>query len=76
MEIIAIVSLLLLASSVSPVSAKLTFAEAMARQRERTVHYANTWAVKVVGGDKEAGALASKHGLINRGQVYNIGYSY
>ena len=34
-------------------------------------HYLNQWAVKVYGGREVADTIAVKHGLINRGQVYN-----
>ena len=68
MGIVAVLCVLL-ASNICFACAKLTFAEAVASQRERTVRYANTWVVKVHGGDEEADTLALKHGLINRGQV-------
>ena len=68
-----VLSLLLIRSNAA--SAKLTFAEAVEQQRERVVHYTNTWAVRVLGGDEVADALAARHGLINRGQVKN-NFSY
>lgn len=68
MEIVAI-SYFLVASNFAFASAKLTFADALASQRERTVHYANSWVAIVPGGDEEAGTLALKYGLLNRGQV-------
>lgn len=34
-----------------------------------TASYSNTWAVKISGGPDTAHNIASKHGLINRGQV-------
>ena len=67
-SLIAIVSMLLLASNIA--LAKLSFAEAVAQQRERAVHYSNSWAVEILGGEEEADALAARHGLVNRGQVY------
>ena len=67
----ALISLLLILPNLSFISAKLTLAEAVAQQQKRVVFYSNTWAVKVAGGTEEADALASRHGLINRGQVNN-----
>ena len=34
-----------------------------------TAKYSNTWALKISGGPDAAHGIASKHGLINRGQV-------
>ena len=67
---IVVISLFLILLNVGLISAKLTLAEAMTQQRDHVVHYTNSWAVRVTGGAQEADALAAKHGLINRGQVY------
>ena len=67
-----LISFLLILPNLAFISAKLTLADAVAQQQERVVLYSNTWVVKVAGGTEEADALASKHGLINRGQVIII----
>ena len=68
----SLISLLLILPNLAFISAKLTLADAVTQHQERVVLYSNTWVVKVAGGTEEADALASKHGLINRGQVHII----
>ena len=63
------VSTLVILSNFALISAKLSMAETAAEQQELVVRYANSWAVEILGGTKEADALALNHGLFNRGQV-------